>query len=641
MSLKEENECIRDLITIFWPNDLTISNDKKKYIILGYKINKFKYVGVDFMRYNDYKDINHKIDKDIFRNLEVISCINFKSKKINNIIIDYDFNRNRPILGQNQNLIYFKPPKSWRLEYYSLDPIAINIFWTKNDQNVEQIFKKPSTNKYAEKLKLHFIDLPARLNNSEMKEVLRIINLTNYIRSKLDSINNKNLFRNLLNEFYSKFDTFAILMSFFYYFFVQQPCYFFSSLLTYSFFDLKYKFANNKNSQTTRHCTKFSLHLLSYTFHQINLRLNQFYSLPLQFKKLKLSKIESEAAIIKYSNFSPSEYIKFYNTVWLIINDLLLGGIFSNFLINNHNQIISNIPYLISIYETSLGKIIIWLMNSPAGFKLNNELASFMGQLILWVLELWKNTMLKWFVVNIDVLLKIVETITRFGGLSIFISILMDLNILIFLNIYGFYIASTRLYYWQINILRSLFKLFYGKKYNILRNRVDSNDYEFDQLMLGIIIFTILLYLLPTVFIFYLTFVTARLGILIISFILKFIIISLNHLPVVVFLLKLKNQERLPSGIILKLDHANNYFILESRSLSLEEIFKSHINSMLNFNLFNLNIANSGGFYDNEQDLKYQINHVVENWNRISLITLTKNILFGEKILDYDYKKMF
>ena len=203
----------------------------------------------------------------------------------------------------------------------------------------------------------------------------------------------------------------------------------------------------------------------------------------------------------------------------------------------------------------------------------------------------------------------------------------------------------------------SLFQLFYGKKYNILRNRVDSNDYEFDQLMLGIIIFTILVYLMPTVFIFYLTFATLRLLLLLVSFSSKLLLILLNHAPIVVLLLKLKNQERLPSGVLL--DFQDGIFILTSRSLTLKQIYNSHINSMLNFNLFNLNHPHMDeqiSFYQkskpynrdyrrdnnyNQLDINYVVSDVVENWNRISLVRLVKMVLFGQTIQDYDYNNMF
>ena len=46
-----------------------------------------------------------------------------------------------------------------------------------------------------------------------------------------------------------------------------------------------------------------------------------------------------------------------------------------------------------------------------------------------------------------------------------------------------------------------------GKKYNVLRDRLDSCDYDLDQLLLGTILFTLLFFLIPTVIVYYMLFV--------------------------------------------------------------------------------------------------------------------------------------
>lgn len=45
-----------------------------------------------------------------------------------------------------------------------------------------------------------------------------------------------------------------------------------------------------------------------------------------------------------------------------------------------------------------------------------------------------------------------------------------------------------------------------GKKRNVLRHRIDSCDYDLDQLLLGTSLFTLLMFLFPTVLSYYLTF---------------------------------------------------------------------------------------------------------------------------------------
>lgn len=69
-----------------------------------------------------------------------------------------------------------------------------------------------------------------------------------------------------------------------------------------------------------------------------------------------------------------------------------------------------------------------------------------------------------------------------------------------------FEILFFRLFNLQLKCLISLWRLFIGKKYNPLRERVDSCQYSPNQLFIGTLIFTILLFLLPTTIMYYAVF---------------------------------------------------------------------------------------------------------------------------------------
>jgi phosphatidylinositol glycan class Q protein len=103
---------------------------------------------------------------------------------------------------------------------------------------------------------------------------------------------------------------------------------------------------------------------------------------------------------------------------------------------------------------------------------------------------------------------------SAFAGATMPISLFSDLVSLLTLHILSFYIASARIFHWQLTIIISLFHLFRGKKRNVLRNRIDSCDYDLDQLLLGTILFALLFFLMPTVFVFYLTFASARIAVI-------------------------------------------------------------------------------------------------------------------------------
>jgi phosphatidylinositol glycan class Q protein len=111
---------------------------------------------------------------------------------------------------------------------------------------------------------------------------------------------------------------------------------------------------------------------------------------------------------------------------------------------------------------------------------------------------------------------------------------------------YSGFIASARIYDWQLSILISLFHLFRGKKRNVLRDRIDSCDYDLDQLLLGTIMFTLLAFLFPTVMVFYFAFAIARAGVLVGKVILDIGLACLNHWPLFALMLRVKDPARIP-----------------------------------------------------------------------------------------------
>lgn len=166
---------------------------------------------------------------------------------------------------------------------------------------------------------------------------------------------------------------------------------------------------------------------------------------------------------------------------------------------------------------------IVWLMGWPAGLKLNSNLDHFLGKLFLQLIYIWTGfifPMRSIFVVSI-------RFIAQSGllGATMITAMFADMLTLSTIHLYVFYRIATRLYHWQLNVLSSLFNLFrgmfeslflnnrltnlsfVGKKYNVLRDRLDSCDYDLDQLLLGTILFTLLFFLFPTVLVYYVLFV--------------------------------------------------------------------------------------------------------------------------------------
>lgn len=198
-----------------------------------------------------------------------------------------------------------------------------------------------------------------------------------------------------------------------------------------------------------------------------------------------------------------------------------------------------------------MGRTIGWLLIDPGGLKLNEELDKFLGDLFRWVLNYWSEITASISPYLPQIIYAI--GISSFAGASMPIALFSDLLSILTLHIYSFYIASARIYNWQLSIIYSLFHLFRGKKINVLRKRIDSCDYELDQLLIGTILFTLLIFLLPTVFVYYCLFASARMAIIILKAGLETLLACLNHFPLFALMLRVKDSKRLPGGIKFEL----------------------------------------------------------------------------------------
>ncbi|KAF2444199.1 Gpi1-domain-containing protein [Karstenula rhodostoma CBS 690.94] len=324
---------------------------------------------------------------------------------------------------------------------------------------------------------------------------------------------------------------------------------------------------------------------VSATAQQLDIRLQQLCYWPIQFMTLR----ERKGNWGSITDSHP-EYIRFYNSLWLVANDVIIGVALGSFIFDNAHFVAAQFDMVFHEWSLEgLRRMIVWLSEWPGGLKLNTELADFLGDLFLWVIDYWAGC--------IGLLRPHLPSFIRLIGLSAFagatmpISLFSDLTSLLTLHIYSFYVASARIFKWQLSILSSLFHLFRGKKRNVLRNRIDSCDYDLDQLLLGTILFTLLFFLLPTVLVFYLLFASARVGVIGLKAALEISLACLNHFPLFAITLRIKDPRRLPGGICFELQDPKSmqlrttiasvsaptsYILLKSIPLSFRQIFHSY-----------------------------------------------------------------
>ena len=282
---------------------------------------------------------------------------------------------------------------------------------------------------------------------------------------------------------------------------------------------------------------------ISATAQQVDIRLQQFCYWPAQYITLHRRRSDWESI-----GDTHPEYIRFFNSLWLVANDVIIGIAVGAYILENADLVAAQVDVIVSAYTIDgLRDMITWLMGWPAGLKLNTELALFLGDLFLWVIDYWADCMVQlrpaW-----PHIIRLVA-LSSFVGASLPVALFSDLLSLLTLHIYSFYLASARIYHWQLSIIVSLFHLFRGKKRNVLRSRIDRCDYDLDQLLLGTILFTLLFFLLPTVAVFYATFAGARIIIIALKAGLDTWLACLNHFPLFALMLRVKDSRRLPGGI--------------------------------------------------------------------------------------------
>ncbi|KAJ8665285.1 hypothetical protein QAD02_006947 [Eretmocerus hayati] len=238
------------------------------------------------------------------------------------------------------------------------------------------------------------------------------------------------------------------------------------------------------------------------------------------------------STLLKSKNFT----LKTINYALAMFVDMILGllmlELLQHFLEDSSpSEVLLN--YAENVVE-SLKGLVNWLMGSPAGLKLNPSFNNILGKFFLYHIHLW------WaFLVVLKPIMELAfEVLLFFGrlGVTFQISITADLLALVSFHTYCIYVYAARLFNIQVSGLTALFRLFLGKKKNPLRERVDSCHYQPDQLFVGTLLFTILLFLMPTTWVYYIVFTILRLTMIGLGGLLTRLKFYLQIMPIYAFL---------------------------------------------------------------------------------------------------------
>lgn len=248
-------------------------------------------------------------------------------------------------------------------------------------------------------------------------------------------------------------------------------------------------------------------------------------------------------------NDRAARYNVFWNTVWLVINDLILGYAAHN-LIHQHSEWLSiTTSTFFSAYVIDMPiQALKWLNDWPVGLKLNTPLSQFFCSTFTLLIQRWGDCVTPLLHSLLPQLIYLLS-ILSLTGFTTFLAVSHDMLNLLTLHLLFGYKVMRVVCGWQIDSLGGLWNLFRGKRWNVLRQRTDSYEYDIDQLFLGTLLFTVSAFLFPTVLSYTALFGLTSGLIFIICRVLEATRQAMNRFPLFEFVLWIKEPSRVPGSL--------------------------------------------------------------------------------------------
>lgn len=247
------------------------------------------------------------------------------------------------------------------------------------------------------------------------------------------------------------------------------------------------------------------------------------------------------------------------NSMWSSLAvDLLLGNLMGLALLVHAESVCQWILTFANVITNELLRSgSVWLMGVPAGFKLNTELAGVLGMISLNAIQIWSTL---WIFIGF-LFIYFIKGLALLGilfGATIPAALIIDMVSIATLHVSTLHWAISLLYSWQIQALAALWRLFRGRKWNPLRQRLDSYDYTVKQHIVGSLLFTPLLLLLPTTSVFYMFFTILSTTIALSCILIEVTISMIHSTPYIKIFLWLMRRRRFPSGIWFEIASCQN-----------------------------------------------------------------------------------
>lgn len=199
-----------------------------------------------------------------------------------------------------------------------------------------------------------------------------------------------------------------------------------------------------------------------------------------------------------------------------VLLDTLLG-VFVLFVINTSAAPLfwPNVDHLIG----ELDRLLTWLTNEPLKLKLNEPLNVFLAKFFRYHIYLWQ----AFITVSRMVPLGTALIYSLVLGFSVSVALFTDFCKLLTLHIFCFEVYANRLGKVTGGAMIASWRLLRGKKWNPLRDRVDSVSLDSRELFIATTLFIILLFIILTVAIYFIVFTTLAMGVRIVMGLLNYL----------------------------------------------------------------------------------------------------------------------
>ncbi len=197
--------------------------------------------------------------------------------------------------------------------------------------------------------------------------------------------------------------------------------------------------------------------------------------------------------------------------------DLLLGVLMCFVLSSFGRDLFAAFTTIVERHFHWLRMLLNWMESFPIGFKLNVKLTIAMGKAAKACLNVQETFLGRFFDLGTYVSGKpfLFWSLGGLAGGSGMLTLFCDVWRLTTLHLEVLAQAFHFLFSVELFVLRSSWRLFRGKKRNILRQRTDTMNYDSTQLLFGTILFTAALFLFTTVMVYGAVFFLLRLLVLV------------------------------------------------------------------------------------------------------------------------------